>query len=177
MAIKCIVNWAWRNCINTESRLKAMPIVRVRMQWHTTQALTATVFSSTHPNVHASNCWQVTPAAPSKERPLRSSSFLGFPSGFKAVSMFFPFWFELKNAGRCRFELKTPTYQSYIDTYMHTYIPTSVLVWNWSETSSEASIVSSGKGRANHTEDCLFDINLLTYSRPLYSGTHGMWIR
>ena len=25
---------------------------------------------------------------------LRSSSFLGFPSGFKAVSMFFPSWFE-----------------------------------------------------------------------------------
>ena len=63
---------------------------------------------------------------PTYEPQLQSSSFLGFPSGFKAVSMFFPVWFELKHAGRCRFELKTPTYQSYIDTYIHTYIPTWV---------------------------------------------------
>ena len=57
-----------------------------------------------------------------------------------------------------------------------TYIPAFQTCPFWgSETSSEASIVSSGKGRAKHTEDCLFDINLLTYSRPLYSGTHGMY--
>ena len=112
------MSWDWGSSVkeyfNADSGLNAMPIVRIRMRWHTTQALTATVFSS------------ISTYIPTYEPQLRSSSFLGFPSGFKAVSMFFSFWFELKTAGRCRFELKTPTYQSYIDTYIHTYIPTSV---------------------------------------------------
>ena len=50
---------------------------------------------------------------------------------FQSSFNVFSFWFELKNAGRCKFELKTPTYQSDIDTYTHLQVSAAVIRQYW----------------------------------------------
>ena len=71
----------------------------------------------------------------------------------------------------------TPVYRK---TNLHSkHVPSECLklVWNSSETSSEASIVPTGERKANHTKDCLLEMNSLFHHRPLYSGGIGMCIR